>query len=104
MQGNTMTPTDDDPGAGFPVPVDPAALPTRRERRLASRAAGRVDARGPRTGEFELTDAARAARDAAGLTAELSATGRWRWLQREDERAAQTDEPVPGPTQGRHRG
>lgn len=59
-----------------------------------------------------MTGAALAAREAAGLPADLSATGRWRWLQREAQRPG-----VPGPRRsaeddgapahlhpGRHRG
>ncbi|MGY1653654.1 hypothetical protein [Geodermatophilus sp. SYSU D01119] len=75
--------------------------PTRRARRLAARAEARVDARGPRTGEIAVTDAARAAREAAGLPAEPSDTARWRWLQREEERARAT--PPHPPSGGRHR-
>ena len=74
--------------------------PTRRARRLAARAAARVDARGPRSGEIPVTDAARAAREAAGLPPEPSAAPLRRWQLREDERQASA---VPRPSSGRHR-
>jgi hypothetical protein len=90
-----------------PIPVigaepDWASGPTRRARRLAARAMARVDGRGPRTGEFEISDAARRARLVVGLPAELPATTRWR---RRQWRFADnvTVDPLEEQT-GRHRG
>ncbi|SEP17870.1 hypothetical protein [Trujillonella endophytica] len=78
--------------------------PSRRARRLAQRAADRVDARGPRTGELFLPETARAARAAAGLPADLSETARIRRLRlAEHPRSEPPGPPAPPRMGGRHR-
>jgi hypothetical protein len=73
---------------------------TRQGRRQAAKVANRVDARGPRSGE--LPDVARAAREAAGLSPDLSSAARRLRLSREAELGPDGESSAEG-RHSRHR-